>query len=972
MATRYDWDPDRVIYWEEATIMARALNLSRRRLLQGAAPLAAGIAAGSSQALEGIWTSPVLTPDAEHIYWRRPSHRNLPLPDWGPYSDHLNGISHIADPERGLRMDFALAPAILRRETLVPYAEMGLAMQPVRADPNLGYIAWDYELVSGVGVRLEWLALDASGGMLRASVHNQTTTAWPVVLNWIARLAPPSNPPRVGFEEGAGIPHHAVKGNPASPADVSLPVGGMWVNALHYERFEWGKGRFDDHLVTDGRRRGEIFEDGFVGYGGIGQGFGGTAGDQVQWRFDTPHALKAGVLSFRFRMRAGSCPFQGGGLVKGRVTFAHDDADTEFRTLDILVGELAAGEHVISLTAVGGQPIELNGFVLVEADDQGAVAFSPHVWKLDAQRQDDAAAGQAVMTFPDETDRAYAMGWSGGTAFIHSARTDDLRTLSGALNDPSLFDINRVPQGDGPGHVTIAAPEIVHLGAGETVIRDSFFAVGDAQGVAQVLRQLRAMDYEQRLVAARGAFVAIPGAMAQNHQEGAQRLLATIATNMLFPIWTGGQWVRNYCPGREWSSVYTWDSGFSGLGLARRIPQLSTALLDTYLSPVDDEQAAFLHHGTPLPTQFYQFQELWNRSCDLDFARTRYPRLARYLRFLLGRETGSTCRNLKSGLIRTYDYFYNTGGMDDYPAQMAVHSQNMADRIAPVITSAHVIRCAKILCQVAGAIGATHDLKEWRADIQSLSTALQTYSWDEASGYFAYVEHDHDKTPIGPWRSPAGENFNMGLDGVSPLVADICSPTQVQRLIDNVMTPGRLWTPSGITAVDRRASYSSKTGYWNGTVWMAHQWFMWKALLDYGEGDKAWRVGKTALDVYSAEIARSGRAYENFDADTGIGSAWHPFGALSSPVRNWFEAYCLPGALTVGLNTRIVSQVWDGERSVKANLDISGSRPVTVLAVVAQGPTRARWQGRPVEIIGRGDTCAEIRVGPGRGELEVS
>lgn len=952
--------------------MVPALRLSRRRLLQGAAPVVAGVAAGPALALEAVQKPSALSPDGEQVVWHRPAHRDLPLPDWGPYSDHLNGISHITDAERGLRMDFALAPAILRRETLVPYAEMGLAMQPVRADPNLGYIAWDCDLVSGVDVRLEWLSLNASGGMLRATVHNRSTTTWPVVLNWVARLAPPSNPPRTRNDEASGIVHRTVKGSPANPADVTLPASAMWVNALHYERFTWGEGRFDDHLVTDGRRRGEIFEDGFAGYGGIGQGFGKTAADQVQWRFDTPRAMKAAVVRFRYRMAAGACVFRGGGLVKGQVTFTHNDAaDTAFRTLDIPLGALPAGEQVISLTALGGQPIELNGFVVAEADDLAAVSFSLHAWQFDAQRQDDAAAGQTVMTFPGETNRAYALGWSGGTAFIHSARTDDLRSLDGALNDPSLFDMGRVPQGDGPGHVTIAAPDPIYLHGGETVVRDAFVAVG-GPNVAETLHQLRTMDYGGRLDAARAAFVSVPGAMAQKHQEGAERLLATIATNMLFPIWTGGQWIRNYCPGREWSSVYTWDSGFTGLGLARSSPRLSTALLDTYLSPVDDEQAAFLHHGTPLPTQFYQFQELWNRNGDLNFARARYPSLARYLRFLLGRETGSTCRDLKSGLIRTYDYFYNTGGMDDYPAQMAVHSQKKADRIAPVISSAHAIRCAKILCQVAGAIGATQDLKEWRADIESLGSALQTWSWDETSGYFAYVEHDDARQPVGQWRSPAGENFNMGLDGVSPLVADICSPAQIQRMIDNLMTPGRLWTPSGITAVDRRASYYNKSGYWNGTVWMPHQWFMWKALLDYGEGDKAWQIATTALDVYSAEIARSGRTYENFDADTGIGSAWHPFGALSSPVRNWFEACCQPGSLTVGFNTRIVRQVWDGGRSVKASLDISGSRPVTVLAVLAQTPANARWRGRPVEMVARGDTCVEMRLEPGRGELELS
>lgn len=956
--------------------MALAFKPSRRHLLQGVTPLAIVLSTDPAVALENkraasAATRP-MTLDAGHVYWRRPDHRDVPLPEWGPYSDHLNGISHITDRERGLRMDFALAPAILRRETLMPYAEMGLAMQPVRADPDLGYIAWDYELVSGVTVRLEWLALSAAGGMLRATLRNRSATTWPVVLNWIARLAPPSNPPRTRNEDASGIPHRAVKGAPVSPSDIGLPVSALWVHALHYERFEWGEGRFDDHLVTDGRRRGEIFDDGFVGSAGIGQGFGNTAADQVQWRFDMPHALKNGVVRFRFRMRRGTSTFRGRGLFGADVAFAADAADAGFQTLDVPVGAVKAGEQVLSLTALGGQPIELNGFAVVEAEELDAVVFTPHIWKLAAQRQDDVAAGQTIMTFPEETSRAYGLAWSGGTAYIHSARVDDLRTLDGALNDPSLFDMNRLPQGDGPGHLTIAAPAVVYLKAGETVVRDIFVATGDALQLTQTLQHLRAMDLDQRLDAARAAFTVVPGIIAQSHQEGAERLLATIATNMLFPIWTGGQWVRNYCPGREWASVYTWDSGFTGLGLARRSPRLATALLDTYLSPVDDEQAAFLHHGTPLPTQVYLFQELWNRNGDLSFARARYPRLARYLRFLLGRETGSTCRTLKSGLIRTYDYFYNTGGMDDYPAQMAVHSRKKADRVAPVMTSAHVIRCAKILCQVARAIGATKDLKEWQADIASLSEALQTWSWDETSGYFAYVEHDDNKAPVGQWRSPAGENFNMGLDGVSPLVADICTPAQVQRLIDNLMTPGRLWTPSGITAVDRRASYYNAAGYWNGTVWMPHQWFMWKALLDYGQGDIAWRVAMTALDVYSAEITRSGRTYENFDADTGIGSAWHPFSALSSPVRNWFEAYCQHGTLSVGLNTRVVSQQWgEGGRSINARLDIAGSRPVTVLAVLSHTPMSATWQGRPLAMTLRADTCIEACLDPGRGDLKL-
>jgi hypothetical protein len=942
----------------------------RRAFLAEAAPL--GLLGTALPAWAAIGTGDRLgsVGRAGDVVWRRPFNRDIPLPDWGPYSDHWNGIAHIADPVRGLRMDFALAPAVLRRETLVPYAEMGLAMQPIRADPELGYIAWECKLSAGVDVTLEWLAV-ASGGVLRATAHNRSTSSWPLLLNWIARLAPPSNPPRTRLEDASGIAHRAVKGSPSSPADVHLPDSGLWVDALHYDRLDWAEKRFDDHLVTDGRRRGEIFEDGFVGSTGIGQGFGGTAGDRVQWRLRIVRPYRAAVVRLRYRIAGGTSEFRLAGLVNRAIRLGGDGGMHEtFRTIDVAIGAISAGDHLLMLGALGGRPIELDGFALVEADEAELVAFSPHGWVLEAQRQDDVAAGRTLLSFSKEIPQVYAMAWTGGTTHIGSARTDDVRTLDWALNDPSLFAMKRVPQGVGPGSVTITTPAVIDLAPGATIVRDCFIAVGTPLGAAEALHEVRARDADAAFAAARQPAQTRSGTAA--YREGAERLLATIATNMLFPIWTGGTWVRNYCPGREWSSVYTWDSGFTGLGMARAAPRLSTALLDTYLSPIDDEQAAFLHHGTPLATQFYLFQELWNRNGSLTFARERYPRLARYLRFLMGREGGSTCRDLKSGLIRTYDYFYNTGGMDDYPAQMAVHAAKKTDRVAPVISSAHAIRCAKILCQVAEAIGATRDLSEWRGDIASLSEALQSHSWDEASGYYAYVVHDAAKQPTGQWRSAKGENYNMGLDGISPLVADMCTLAQVQKLIENMMTPGRLWTPYGLTAVDQRASYFSSDGYWNGTVWMPHQWFMWKALLDYGEGEKAWQIGKTALDVYSAEIERSGRTYENFDARTGIGSAWHPFGALSSPIRNWFEGYYVPGTLSVGLNTRIVHQRWSDDRAVTAMLDISGEHRATVLVVLAQPPRKASWRGQPASFAVRGERCAEVKIGPGRGILEIA
>ena len=38
-----------------------------------------------------------------------------------------------------------------------------------------------------------------------------------------------------------------------------------------------------------------------------------------------------------------------------------------------------------------------------------------------------------------------------------------------------------------------------------------------------------------------------------------------------------------------------------------------------------------------------------------------------------------------------------------------------------------------------------------------------------------------------------------------------------------------------------RRAYYRPDGYWNGAVWFPYQWFIWKALLDLGHGDLAFR-----------------------------------------------------------------------------------------------------------------------------------
>jgi hypothetical protein len=45
---------------------------------------------------------------------------DLRLPLWGNYTKTYNGISHVADLERGMRFDLSVFPGHYRREVMVP------------------------------------------------------------------------------------------------------------------------------------------------------------------------------------------------------------------------------------------------------------------------------------------------------------------------------------------------------------------------------------------------------------------------------------------------------------------------------------------------------------------------------------------------------------------------------------------------------------------------------------------------------------------------------------------------------------------------------------------------------------------------------------------------------------------------------------------------------------------------------------
>jgi hypothetical protein len=847
---------------------------------------------------------------------------DLNLPLWGPYTKKYFGISHIPEPGKGLRFDVGFFPGFFRRTPLIPNVLWESGYHPWEATPDLSYYSTRFELEwkDRVYVDLAFAALDPDARIISCHVVNQTDADENLSLHLMASMQFPFS----GYR-------------------VDLPPGALWVDALDYDDLRFAVPRPTDTLVPDGLLRAEVRGANFTGGSGIGQRFGADRGDTVAFSFELKNTIPDAVLLLRYRCDGDTAArFQLEGAAQGPVNFPPVRA---FSVLTIPVTNLSPGKHRLQLTSAGGASVEFDGFAIVESSRTPQVGFSPVLYTHQPEILTGPNAGSLLLKYKD-AEPHYGLAWDFNEFQIREFLCDDLDNV---FRYHTHDHVNHVIKGAGDGHYTdiflrpvTLAPKssrtiwgLVCSGSREKVTRTltQFPGRRDLESIRDSARQKRA-----------NPATTTAGATYAFSQE---RMAATTLSNVVYPVHIRRHEIRHNTPGRWWDSFYTWDSGFCGLGLLEHDLGRAVDCLNTYTFPPGDPYAAFLEHGTPVAVQIYLFQEIWNRTQSRPLLEYFYPRLRQMHFFLAGRLGSSTTRRLTSQLITTWDYFYNTGGWDDYPPQQYVHSKKLTRSVAPIANTAHAIRTAKILRMAALALGHRDDVLAYESDIAIWKDALQNYAWDQESGYFGYVVHDAEGRPTSILRDPGGVNFNMGIDGITPLLAGVCTASQVDTICRNLMSDTHLWTPIGVTTVDQSAPYHRNDGYWNGAVWMPHQWFIWRALWDLGRIREANRIARTALDLWKAEVETSYNCFEHFLVQSGCGAGWHQFSGLSCPVMCWFGAYHRPGRLTTGFDVWVSGRTFAPDyRSFQASLELHGDGQADPAVLVTMAPSRAyrvRW-----------------------------
>lgn len=870
------------------------------------------------------------------------------FPAWGPYGKKYMGLSRIADHDfaKGVRFDLTVAPAIFGGDIKVPNATLPSGCHPwnCSADYSLVTYRHDLEWKDKVYAEVSYARIDDESTLVRTRIVNNSEIIQNCVINFFESIEYPA----------------------PSYCALSLPEKCAYKNAVEYDSYSYAVTRPWDEQNADGFRKGEFADARFVGGFGLGDRagkwhmphrylppFGCEKGDTVTLTVKSDYDFGNAVLAVRYR--TSGIEYIQGKMVGVNVINGTDTASftlngkfqLDFEPTDdpvikyFDIGKIEKGDFEITLDALGTGGAEFDFFCICEKEDADKIKAEITAYDFTPEIKTEKCTDGGYITacrYKNVDGEFILRTFNNNTRFreIETGALEDCMTARLSNADPTFDDVaesftgafSRKHSDDGFFrnsiiHTIFIDPESEHIEY--AVISKGETEYKSAEEYEKI--------YQSRFAEVEKINLNKDG---KKYELSNEILRATAMVNAVYPIYKHGEYIIHHTPGKRWDCLYTWDSGFIGLGMMDYSKRFAQYSLETYLSDESNPDYAFLHHGSPVPVQMYLYLEMLKRENDKSKLLSLYPQAKLYYDFLAGKVRGSTTAKLRSGLTTTYDYFYSTSGMDDYPPQVAMMDRNIRDTTAPVISTSQVIRCGKILRMIASKLGKNDDVATYSADIERLTNALTEHSWDKESGYFSYVLHDENYNPTGFMLTEDGENLNKGLDGIYPIIAGACNDEQKNAILGHLKSEKEMLCPYGISAVDMTAGYFMVNGYWNGNVWFPHQWFIWKTMLDLGETEFAYKIAQLALDIWKREVDYSYYTFEMVSVVTGRGGWFHNFGGLSTPITMWANAYFKPGTFNTGLDTWVDSVDFsDDNKTLNADITHYGTNEkITVIATM--------------------------------------
>ncbi len=806
--------------------------------------------------------------------------------NWGPFSPTYLGISHILDATQGSTADIAMfagrcEPAsIVLPDSAFDYMqdmETGERRAEVRAVPE--EVAMDYSSYS-----LRYL-LDPSGDTALAKFNVETEEQ----VRCEITFKNSSDEERKYFY-GLGL----LVADARRKVRLKDSLRPWWMAARDYvdiEAYQKAFGLGCRQCLT------RVFSYG-VESEVLAQAFGGWDGDRVTYKKTLPKALRNGFIYLRYikygimhqnwELRINGKPttfsfpqtwaIPGGGWGKNR------DAYEEWRLLRIPIGCLPETNITLEL-----RPLDAPG------NDLARVWLDGMLFSEGRISGDEGEGDLLQTTLIDEP-------------LLDNTRVE-LETSSGPsskfriiIQDEPLRNATVVMEGVSALAQSGHGSFIAHLRKRfdlppARLKRDSIvspWGAVDSEAILVPARSERTVCFTvafdsgkaKSSVNVKGKTSTVP-TVKQNvpYAEMIARLRDVLLFNVNYPLQLFDSPSHYLVPSKYFPIPYSWDGGFTAVGLASFAPELALRQACYFMT---DEEIDFpcLYCGSPVPTPLYALWSVYQAKQDLSVLSGAYAGAKRMYDFYLGRTPGSVVNADKNGLLSTYPYCYNLG-IDDHPIQRwAEECQLTKKGLYSLILMAQILRIARIMRNIAHLLEFEADAEQYRKDAELLESIIEGQMWDEKSGLYGWLyKSDQGVKPV-IFDGCAGDRTACAF---LPLFSG--QTVHKERLIGQMMDPSRFNTEFGISSVDMTAPFYNPKGYWNGGIWPVLQWYLWRGLLEAGEPVLARKVAETIMGTWSRCFEKEHYLGEHFMIASAQMNGAPNFGGLSAILIPMHEAY---------------------------------------------------------------------------------
>jgi glycogen debranching enzyme len=201
--------------------------------------------------------------------------------------------------------------------------------------------------------------------------------------------------------------------------------------------------------------------------------------------------------------------------------------------------------------------------------------------------------------------------------------------------------------------------------------------------------------------------------------------------------------------------------------------------------------------------------------------------------------------------------YWNTGlgsGMDNSPRRGS----------GWVDMSVQMVLCYRDLAFMAGELGLVDKEKAFATRAADIAARVRRYMWNEADGIYYDIADDGGQVRV------------RTIAGFWPLLAEIPTPAEADRMLLTLRSPRHFWTTIPFASLSAsEPDYKSDGSYWQGGVWAPTNVMAIKGLDHYarqGEHAQVFRdfsrlAAGTYLDGLCRVLRSTGTLWENYAPD---------------------------------------------------------------------------------------------------------